>query len=142
MNLEKGTALITSFEGLRLKAYKCPKGVWTIGYGHTKGVKEGDIITKEKALNLLKEDIEHFTKGLKTLLEVSISENQFNALLSFVFNVCLNAFKKSTMRKYINLKQCIKASKEFDRWIYVNGKPSKGLIRRRLKEKELFLDNG
>ena len=100
---ETGLALIKSFEGLRLKAYKCPAGVWTVGYGHTGGdVKAGMIITEEEAEELLRQDLERFEEGVENLVEVELNENQFCALVSLAYNIGLGNFKRSTLLKLIN----------------------------------------
>src|SRR6056297_1276916 len=95
-----GLKIIKESEGLRLKAYKCPAGVWTIGYGHTKGVREGDVITEEEAEKLLQEDVmltEQFITRIASRLKKTIDGNQFSALVSFVYNIGTGAFKRSTL---------------------------------------------
>ena len=81
----KGIALIKEFEGLRLKAYKCPGGVWTIGYGHTAGVKSGMVITEAQAEEYLKADLIVFERYLNGL-GLALNQNQFDALVSFIYN--------------------------------------------------------
>ena len=140
MNIsQNGIDLIKQFEGLRLEAYQCSAGVWTIGFGHTNGVKQGDKITLAQAEDFLRSDLEKFENAINNLVNVELNQNQFDALVSFVFNIGINAFKKSTMLKFLNNNSFPLAAGQFDRWIYANGNVVAGLINRRKKEKELFL---
>ena len=134
-----GINLIKSFEGLRLHAYKCPAGVWTIGYGHTKGVKKGDMITELKAETLLIIDLQSSENTINTLVKVPLTQNQFDALVSFVFNVGSGNFQKSTLLKKLNNKDYIGTSNEFKKWVYANKKVMQGLVKRRNAERELFI---
>lgn len=131
--------LIKEFEGLYLKAYKCPSGVWTIGYGHTKSVKEGMQITKEYAEKLLLADIAEFEKQVNSL-GLTLTQNQFDAIISLVFNIGIGTFKKSVL--YNRIKSNPNDLKIKDIWensfIRANGKILMGLIRRRKKEAELY----
>lgn len=136
---KNGINLIKNFEGCRLEAYKCPAGVWTIGYGHTAGVKQGQKITKFQADALLIIDLEKFEKAVTKLVKKLITQNEFDALVSFTFNVGIGNFEKSTLLRLINMGQFELASKQFERWIYASGKPLNGLKKRRLAEKTLFL---
>lgn len=137
---ENGIKLIKRFEGLKTMAYKPTlNDVWTIGYGHTHGVKKGDTITMEKATEYLKQDIEVFENAINSLVKVELNQNQFDALISFVFNVGIEAFKKSTMLKFINAGHYQLASGQFDRWNKQKGVVLEGLTVRRRAEKELFL---
>lgn len=136
---EIGINLIKQFEGCRLKSYKCPAGIWTIGYGHTKDVKEGLTITQEKAEALLKQDLKIHCKNVSNLVKIPLKQNEFDALVSFEYNVGYGNFSKSTMLKLINSGNKKDASDEFDKWIYVNGKEVKGLKIRRAKEKAYFI---
>ena len=140
---ESGITLIKSFEGLRLKAYKCPAGVWTIGYGSTEGVKPGMVITEEQAEALLKKDIELFEIGVEKVIDenITLTSNQFSALVSFSFNVGLENFKKSTLLKMINKgnKDELEAiHSQFKRWVYANKKVLPGLVKRREAEFDLY----
>lgn len=137
---ENGKIFIKNFEGLRLKAYKCPAGVWTIGYGHTgSDVKENMIITKEQAENLFNLDILVHSNNVSKLVRVNLTQNQFDALVSFEYNVGYGNFLKSTLLKKLNAKDYTGASQEFEKWVYSNKKRIDGLVKRRQKEKELFL---
>lgn len=131
--------LIKEFEGLNLKAYKCPSGVWTIGYGHTKGVKEGMEITKETAEKLLIIDINEFERQLNSL-GLNLRQNQFDALISLIFNIGIGNFKKSVL--YNRIKMNADDLKIKDIWensfVKSGGKILMGLVRRRKKEAELY----
>lgn len=135
----KGINLIKKFEGLRLEAYLCPAGVWTIGYGHTKGVKKGQVITQLEADNLLKEDLRSFEKGVTSLIKSNINQNQFDSLVSFAFNLGLANLKNSTLLKKVNSNSNDRTIvDEFIKWIYAGGKPLEGLKRRRQAEAYLY----
>lgn len=137
---EKGINLIKSFEGCSLTAYKCPAGVWTIGYGHTgRDVKEGLTITQEQAEALLKQDLKIHCKNVSNLVKIPLSQNEFDALVSFEYNVGYGNFSKSTMLKFLNFGNKKDAVSEFDKWIYAAGKPLNGLKNRRKKEKSYFI---
>lgn len=129
---------IARWEGFRREAYKCPAGVWTIGYGHTKGVKEGDEISPAEAEQLLVEDLTAIADDLNRLVNVPVSEGQYIALLSLAFNIGGTALKKSTLLFHLNHKRYDEAAEEFDKWIYAGGKVSEGLKRRRAAERKLF----
>ena len=140
MNISnKGIELIKKYEGCRLSSYKCPAGVWTIGYGHTKGVREGMNITLKEANIFLQNDLKIHEKNVAKLVKVPLNQNQFDALVSFEFNVGISNFQKSTLLKKLNKNDFIGASGEFEKWIYANHKPLLGLAKRRKAEKELFL---
>lgn len=130
--------LIKEFEKLRLEAYLCPAGVWTIGWGHTKGVKPGMKITEEQAEELLEEDMQEAIRVVERL-NADLSDNQYNALVSFVFNIGGSAFATSTIRRKILANPNDKnIRKEFMRWVYADGEMLKGLERRREEEAELY----
>lgn len=133
-----GIDLIKKFEGCKLKAYKCPSGVWTIGYGHTRGVEKGQKISQKQAEIFLKEDIAKFENAVNIHVFVPLTQNQFDALVSFTYNVGITAFYTSTLRKKLNKKDYAGAGKEFLRWDKSNGKVLSGLKRRREAEKALF----
>lgn len=129
---------VKSFEGRELKAYRCSAGVWTIGYGHTKGVKEGDTISASEAEQLLVEDITAIAADLNRLVNVPVTQGQYIALLSLAFNVGASAVKKSTLLFHLNHGRYDEAAAEFDKWVYVGGKESEGLKRRRAAERRFF----
>lgn len=135
----KGLELIKKYEGCRLLAYKCPAGVWTIGYGHTQDVKSGMAITKADAERLLLQDIKRFEEGVEALVKVPLTSNQFSALVSFAFNCGLAALRSSTLLKKLNIGDLNGAAREILRWDKVNKKPVEGLTKRRKEEQKLFL---
>jgi len=135
---EPGVELVKSHEGLRLKAYLCPAGVWTIGYGHTRTAKRGMVITAEKAEDLLLEDLVEAEDAVSSMVDVPLSQGQFDALVSFVFNLGSGNFKTSTLRRKLNAGDYAGASVEFGRWVYSSGKKLGGLIKRRAEERALF----
>lgn len=139
MDISKnGIDLIKRFEGCRLTAYKCPSGVYTIGYGHTNGVKKGQRITQAQAEAYLREDVGEFENGVNKYVSAPLTQNQFDALVSFTYNCGLTAFKNSTLLKKLNAKDYEGAGKELLRWNKANGVVLDGLKRRRNAEKALF----
>ena len=136
---KKGKALIKKHEGCRLKAYKCPAGVLTIGYGHTNNVRLDDVLTQDEAEKLLDIDINIKEKELNKLIKVSVTQNQYDALISFVFNLGVGNLKNSTLLRLLNQKNYKGAAQQFDRWVYAGNKVLAGLVKRRAEEKELFL---
>lgn len=135
---DKGIELIRSFEGLELKAYLCPAGILTIGIGHTKGVKKGDTITEEQALQYFKDDVEPIENYLNKL-NICETQGQFDALVSFIFNLGKGSFSRSTLLKKIKNKASDEEiCAQFMRWVYAGGKKLNGLIRRRKAECELW----
>lgn len=135
---KNGLELIKQEEGLRLKAYKCQAGVWTIGFGHTAGVKEGDMITEEEADKLLKEDLAKSEEWVNKLVKVKINKNQFDSLVSFVFNLGPGALQNSSLLKFLNNEKYYEASQEFKWWRKAGGEISEGLMKRRFRERDLF----
>ena len=129
---------IIEFEGCKLTAYKCPAGVWTIGVGHTKGVKQGQTITKAQAMSLLKGDLlpcENYVNNLG----VCKTQGEFDALVDFTFNLGTAALGRSTLLKYIRAKkpeQYIR--EEFAKWVNSKGMRLKGLIIRRQWEADRY----
>ena len=137
----KGIALIKEFEGLRLKAYQCPGGVWTIGYGHTAGVKPGMLISKAQAEEYLKADLIAFERYLNGL-GLALNQNQFDALVSFIYNVGTGHFSSSTLLRKVRANpQDNSIMDEFLRWVYSKGRVLPGLQRRRLAEMKLYFSN-
>ena len=137
----KGIALIKEFEGLRLKAYKCPGGVWTIGYGHTADVKPGMVITEAQAEEYLKADLIAFERYLNGL-GLALNQNQFDALVSFIYNVGTGNFSNSTLLRKVRANpQDNSIMDEFLRWVYSKGRVLPGLQRRRLREMKLYFSN-
>lgn len=136
---KNGLKLIKEFEGCVLTAYKCPAGVWTIGYGHTGGVKEGQKISKTKAEELLKLDLKVYENYVNNYVKVKLNQNQFDALVSFTYNCGPGSLKTSTLLKKLNQGDYRGAANELPRWNKANGQVLAGLTRRRKAEKELFL---
>ena len=132
-------SLIKEFEGLYLEAYLCPANKWTIGYGHTKTVRPGMKITERGAEELLRQDLAWCEDAVRENVKVPLTQNQFDALVSFVFNVGEGAFKKSTLLKKLNAGDYEGAANELLRWTRGGGKVLKGLVRRREAERQLFL---
>ena len=134
-----GLQLIKDFEGLRLAAYKCPAGVWTIGYGHTKGVKQGQVIDQSKADDYLVEDIAPIERLLNDL-RINFRQEQFDALVSWIFNLGASAFQRSTL--YIRIGTNASDEEITDqmvKWVNAAGKPIVGLKKRRIAEANMFL---
>lgn len=137
---QKGLDLVKKFEGLVLRAYRDPVGIWTIGYGHTgPEVGPGDVISKAEAEALLKKDLMKFEKSVRNLVKVPLNSNQFSALVSFTFNVGSGAFAQSTMLSLLNQRDYQGAANQFSRWVYGGGQVLPGLVRRRNEERALFL---
>lgn len=136
---EKGLELLKSYESLRLTAYRDSGGVLTIGWGHTKGVKEGDTCTLAEATQFLLDDVAEAEKAINKQ-NLNLNQNQYDALVSFVFNVGADAFKKSTLLKELkkNPNNQDNIKREFRRWNIDNGKIVDGLINRREKEIKLY----
>jgi len=139
MNIsEEGKALIKKFEGCELDSYICSGGVWTIGYGHTAGVKQGDKINQDEADHLLTGDLEEFEGYVSNAVEVALDQNQFDALVAWTFNLGPSNLKSSTMLKVLNEENYSKVPSEMKRWNKAGGKVLEGLIRRREAEALLF----
>lgn len=136
--------LIKTFEGCKLKAYKCPANVWTIGYGNTyyedkSRVKEGDVITLERAKALLEMILHDFELGVDNNTVDTITQNQFDALVDFAYNCGTGNLKSSTLLRKVNANPNDATIKdEFLKWIRANGKTMQGLINRRKAETELY----
>lgn len=137
-----GTKAIAEFEGFRDKAYKDSAGIWTIGYGSIKvddrPVQEGDTITKEKAVLQMQKDLAWAQTAVNKYVRVGLSQHQFDALVSLVYNIGETAFSKSTLLRHLNQQNFILAAQEFPKWNKAGGKTVQGLTNRRLKEKEIF----
>jgi len=131
--------LIKKYEGLRLQAYRCPAGVLTIGYGHTNGVSEGMSITKEEADWLLSQDIAVAEAAINKY-NLALNQNQFDALVSFVFNVGAGNFSRSTLLCKLKVNPYHSSiGDEFYRWVYAKGKVLPGLQKRRVDEVRLYI---
>lgn len=141
---QNGINFIKQHEGLKLETYTCSAGKLTIGYGHTSGVTPGMKITEKQAEDFLCQDLKRFESALNKLVIVPLTQNQFDALVSFTFNNGENAFTNSTLRRKLNSKDYLGAASEFGRWVYVQDPKTKkmvvseGLKNRRIDEKNLF----
>ena len=133
--------LIKQFEGLRLEAYLCPAGIWTIGYGHTSGVSPNSFITIQEADEYLHRDVAAIEMQLNKL-NLSLRQCQWDAIVSFVFNVGIGNFKASTLLAKIRINPDDNSiMDEFLRWVYANGKVMRGLQKRRLTEMKLYFSD-
>lgn len=135
----KCTAIVKEFEGFRKDAYLCPAGVWTYGYGSTTGVKKGDCISSADAEKLLEKELNDFASKVERLLKVRVNQNQFDALVSFAYNVGIGALSSSTLLRYLNAGNYKAAADQFPRWNKSKGKVLAGLTHRRTACRELFL---
>lgn len=135
---EAGIAIIKSFEGLRLIAYQDQVGVWTIGYGHTGDVSEGQTITQEDADALFLQDLQAREDVVNELVTVPLSSGQFSALVSFVYNLGRAALETSALLRCVNVNNFEAAAAQFPRWDHEGPKVVPGLLRRREAEKQLF----
>lgn len=133
--------LLKKFEGFRSRAYLCPAGVPTIGYGFTKDVKLGDVMTQDQANERLKVEVSNFAKRMHNILSqynIDVNQNQFDALVSFAYNVGLENFINSTLFKKLMNGDFVGASNEFSKWVFANKVKLNGLVIRRREERELF----
>ncbi|WP_145954133.1 lysozyme [Kosakonia radicincitans] len=140
----KGIALIKQFEGLRLDAYQDSVGVWTIGYGWTqpvdgKPITKGMVIKQETAERLLKTGLVSYESDVSKLVKVKLTQGQFDALVSFAYNLGTRALSTSTLLKKLNAGDYDGAADEFPRWNKAGGKELAGLTRRREAEFALFM---
>ena len=146
---EQGLRFIKRHEGLRLQAYKDSKGVWTIGFGHTGAdVKPGMVITIEQAEDLLRRDLVRFEQAVTKLVQVPLTQAQYDALVSFAYNVGTKALAISQLLKKLNRRDYLGAADEFLKWVYIKvrgpdgkfvKKKLRGLERRRAAERRIFL---
>ncbi|MEI7598958.1 MAG: lysozyme [Aestuariivirga sp.] len=142
--MEEGLALIRRFEGFRANAYRCPAGVWTIGYGHTSqagppAVRPGMVVTEKEARRILGEDVAHFADAVGALLAREVSAAQFSALVSFAYNVGVGAFRSSSVLSAVNAGRFQDVPARLKLWVKGGGRVLPGLERRRAAEAELFM---
>lgn len=135
---ERGLAIVKRAEGLKFNAYRDTGGIWTIGWGHTKGVKEGDTCTLEQAQAWIEDDVRDAEMVVNAVVSVPLTQNQFDALVSFVFNEGGRQFGSSTMLRLLNAGDYAGVAPQFDRWIYDDGQVEPGLVTRRAAERALF----
>ena len=141
---DKGIALIKQFEGCKLTAYQDSVGVWTIGYGWTqavdgKPIRAGMTIKQETAERLLKTGLVSYESDVSRLVKVSLTQGQFDALVSFTYNLGARSLSTSTLLRKLNAGDYAGAADEFLRWNKAGGKVLNGLTRRREAERALFL---
>ena len=143
MNIsQKGINLIKEFEGCRLEPYLCAANVLTIGYGHTKDVVENMSITEDTAESMLKDDLKQFEGDVLRLVNVPLSQNQFDALVSWTFKLGAGNLQSSTLLKVLNQRKYDEVPEQIKRWNKANGKVLEGLTRRREAEALLFEEEG
>lgn len=141
---EEALGFIAEQEGLRLKAYLCPASIITIGYGTTRypngsRIKLGDEITKDDAYKLLKHDVAKFELAVDSMTTDKVNQSQFDALVSFAYNLGSEALRKSTLLRLVNANpNDQRIRKEFQKWIFADGKKLGGLIKRRQDEANLY----
>jgi len=135
---QEGLSLIKKFEGCELEAYKCAAGVWTYGWGSTKNVKEGDKITQEEADKLLVNEMSEYEGYVNDLVKVDLKQNEFDALVSWVYNLGPNNLSSSTLLQRLNNKNWDDVPNQIKRWNKAGGEVKQGLVRRREAEALLF----
>lgn len=136
----RGVKLITDFEGFRANAYPDVVGIWTIGYGFTRGVKQGDKITRAQADRRLREELTEYENGVLRACRIKPNQNQFDALVCFAFNVGVAGMAKSSVIKAHNREDYQAAARAFGLWNKAGGKVWPGLTRRRAAEGALYLE--
>lgn len=136
---QKGVSLIKSFEGLRLKSYQDSVGVWTIGFGATRGITAGMAITNEQAERMLVNDIGRFEPEIERLVKVPLSQAQWDALMSFTYNLGAANLGSSTLLKLLNASDYAGTAEQFPRWNKAGGQVLAGLTKRRLAERAMFM---
>ena len=135
---QEGLALIKKFEGCKLESYKCAAGVWTIGFGSTNNVKEGMEISQQRADALLLEDVDVFEEAVNKAVQVPLEQHEFDALVSWTFNLGPANLNASTMLKVLNDNKKSEVPAQMRRWNKAGGETLQGLIRRREAESLLF----
>jgi lysozyme len=139
MNIsQEGISLIKKFEGCELKAYKCAAGVWTIGYGHTKDVKEENSITKEEAESMLVHELQEYCNDVDIAVKVDLKQNEFDSLVSWTYNLGPTNLNSSTMLRVLNEGKHDEVPAQMKRWNKANGQVKEGLVRRREAEALMF----
>lgn len=139
---QRGIDLIKQFEGYSSKAYPDPAtggAPWTIGYGTTKGVKPGMVITAEQAEKMLRDDVAKFESGVSSLITSPTTQGQFDAMVSLAYNIGLGNFGKSTLLKKHNARCYTCAADQFRVWNRANGKVMNGLTKRRAAERQVYM---
>lgn len=133
-------SIIKESESCRLEAFKpVPEDPWTIGWGHTKGVQEGDTCSQEQADQWLAEDMQEAADAVIRLVKVNLTPGQFAALVDFAYNDGIGALEHSTLLRLVNVRDFGSAANEFAKWVYAHGKILGGLVTRNERRKALFL---
>jgi len=140
---DKGIKLLQQFEGFRTNAYQCSAGVWTIGWGHTSAagapkVRKGMVITRQEAEVILRRDLKQYEDAVRKHVKVKLTQDEFDALVSFCFNIGTNGFAASSVVRYINTGRKHLVGAGLAMWVKAGGKTSKGLVARRKMEADLF----
>ena len=135
---ETGLALIKKFEGCELEAYRCSANVLTIGFGRIKEVKEGDTCSQEQAEEWLAEELPEYESYINDMVDVDLTQNQFDALVAWIYNLGPTNFKASTLLNVLNAGEYENVPEQIKRWNKAGGKVLDGLIRRREAEALLF----
>ena len=138
MTSDRGREFTKSFEKCKLAAYDDGVGVWTIGWGHTKGVQRGDECTQEQADAWFDEEIVDYERGVTSAVKPTLSQNEFDACVSLAYNIGVGAFQRSTLVKLLNLHDFAGAAKQFDVWNRGGGQIMQGLVKRRAAERRIF----
>jgi lysozyme len=136
----RGIEMLKEHEGLRLTAYLCPANVWTIGWGHTRRVYPGQRITEEQAKKFLQDDVREAERCVRTNVTAPLTQSQFDALVSFVFNLGCGSLRRSSLLRHLNANEHYEAAKQLPRWVHGGGRKLPGLVRRRKAEKAMFLE--
>ena len=140
---DKGLNLTEREEALRLVAYQDQGGVWTIGYGHTgPEVHAGLVITRQQAITWLQNDVQKAVNAVNASVRVSVTQQEFDSLVDFTFNVGVHAFETSTLLKLLNAGDYAGANAAFKNWVFVKGQVNKGLWNRRQAEQDEFTSGG
>lgn len=130
--------LVKASEGCKLTAYRCPAGIWTIGYGHTRGVRQGQTITQDEADALLLDDLELAAAQVRGMVTVPLTQGMFDALVDFVFNLGAGRLRDSTLLRLLNQSRYAEAAAQFKFWVMSGGHALPGLVTRRAAERALF----
>ena len=136
---DEGIALIKRFEGFSSHPYICPAGISTIGYGHTKTASERGAVTKVQAEALLRDDVRAAEWAVIRLIHVPLTQGQFDALVSFSFNLGSGALQRSTLRCVVNREAHVEVPRQLMRWVFASGRKLKGLEKRRAAEAALYI---
>jgi lysozyme len=135
---QDGLHLTELFESCRLTAYQDVKGVWTIGWGHTGGVQQGDTCTQDQADQWLMDDVQSAVTTVNSMVHVTLTQGEFDAVVDLVFNIGSGNFSGSTMLRKLNRNDLVGAANEFERWDQSGGQVVAGLLRRRKAEESIF----